>query len=107
MVRKNKTFVLGVKLRTNVPVQCVCVCVIRQTLRYKVTWSERNRDVRDKETVMSTPVESDKRDRELVDVMSPPAWRWHVGGMERKREGRMNNTIPVENREINRGRLDP
>lgn len=34
----------------------------------------------DRETVMSTPVESDKRDR--VGIMSPPAWRWYVGGLD-------------------------
>lgn len=35
----------------------LCVSFIRQTLRYKGRESER-----DRETVMSTPVESDKRD---------------------------------------------
>lgn len=34
----------------------------------------------DRETVMSTPVESDKRDR--IGIMSPPAWRWYVGGLD-------------------------
>ena len=40
-----------------------CVCAIRQRLRYKGRESERNGEVSDRETVMSTPVESDKRDR--------------------------------------------
>lgn len=62
----------------------LCEYVI-QTLRYNGRDRRRHREVRDIGTVMSTPVESDKR--ELVCIMSPPAWRWHVGGMERKREG--------------------
>lgn len=57
----------------------------------------------DRETVMSTPVESDKRDR--IGIMSPPAWRWYVGGLD-VCGGGVNGTFPMENSESNRGRLD-
>ena len=44
------------------------MCVVLGRLRYKGTEGERKRDVRDRETVMSTPVETDKRDRGRVGL---------------------------------------
>lgn len=57
---------------------CVCVCVY-QRLRYKGRELESNREVNDRETVMSTPAENDKRDG--AAIMSPPARRRYVGGL--------------------------
>lgn len=45
----------------------LCEYVI-QTLRYNGRDRRRHREVRDIGTVMSTPVESDKRDRERVGL---------------------------------------
>lgn len=54
----------------------------------------------DRETVMSTSVESDKRDR--VGIMSPPAGRWYPSwwvGCACVLGGGVSGTIPVKKSE--------
>lgn len=63
------------------------MCVIRQRLRYKRRGNERNREVRDRETVMSTPVESDKRDRGRVGLHNESSSMEVACGRDGDKEG--------------------
>lgn len=66
---------------------CVCVCVLLDRLRYSETKSEKNREVRDRQTVINTPVESDKRDRGRVGLHNESSSMEVACGKDGEKEG--------------------